>query len=48
MDSTNNDGWITLAELRNGAVFETRGGVRAVKSEYHYPYGGIECEAALY
>lgn len=35
--------WVTLAELRDGAIFETRTGVRAVKSEYHYPYGGIEC-----
>ena len=35
--------WIVLEELRPGAIFETRTGVRAVKSEYRYPYGGIEC-----
>lgn len=43
MDSTNDSGWTTLAELRPGAIFETRDGIRAVKSEYRYPSGGIEC-----
>lgn len=35
--------WTTLAELREGALFVTRKGVRAVKTEYRYPNGGIEC-----
>ena len=35
--------WTSLAELPNGALFETRAGVRAVKTEYLYPWGGIEC-----
>lgn len=37
------DRWITLRELREGAVFENRDGVRAVKSEYHYSNGQCEC-----
>lgn len=28
------DTWITLDQLRHGALFETRDGVRAVKTEY--------------
>lgn len=35
--------WIPLHQLPRGAVFETRCGTRAVKSEYRYPTGGIEC-----
>jgi hypothetical protein len=35
--------WVRLHALREGAVFETAEGIRAVKSEYHYPNGGIEC-----
>ena len=35
--------WVKLHELREGALFETRSGNRAVKSEYHYPWGGIQC-----
>lgn len=35
--------WTTLEALRKGAIFETRDGIRAVKSEYRYEYGGIEC-----
>lgn len=37
--------WTTLMELPNGAIFETRDGVRAVKSEYRYSneYPAIEC-----
>ena len=31
--SMSND-WMTLGELREGAIFETRDGIRAVKSEY--------------
>jgi hypothetical protein len=37
------EGWVPLQDLRDGAVFETQEGVRAVKSEYTYPYGGILC-----
>jgi hypothetical protein len=32
-----------MAALRPGAIFETRDGVRAVKSEYRYPNGGCMC-----
>ncbi len=35
--------WTTLGALREGAIFETRDGIRAVKSEYHYTNGGCEC-----
>lgn len=35
--------WVTLGNLRKGAIFETQKGVRAVKSEYRYPNGGCEC-----
>ncbi len=31
--------WITLEELRPGAIFETKNGIRAVKSEHIYYYG---------
>lgn len=34
--------WTTLRGLPVGAIFETRDGVRAVKTEYHYPNGNIE------
>lgn len=37
------DMWTTLHALPKGAVFETEHGIRAVKSEYRYPSGGIEC-----
>lgn len=30
------DEWVTIGELECGAVFETRDGIRAVKSEYRY------------
>lgn len=38
-------GWTTLMELPNGTIFETREGVRAVKSEYRYSneYPAIQC-----
>lgn len=29
-------GWLRLSSLRPGAVFKTRDGIMAVKSEYHY------------
>lgn len=32
--------WTTLEGLREGALFETRNGVRAVKSQYHYTSNG--------
>ena len=37
------EGWVVLDELRYGAVFETRDGIRAVKSESHYdpPLGTV-------
>lgn len=34
---------VTLFELRPGAIFVTRDGVRAVKTQYHYPNGQCEC-----
>lgn len=40
-------GWITLGELRQGAVFETKAGVRAMKTEYHTFNGGIQCDCYL-
>jgi hypothetical protein len=33
----------TLDALRRGAVFMTRDGIAAVKSEYHYPNGAPQC-----
>lgn len=44
--ATNNETkgeWTTLAELPEGAVFETESGTRAVKSEYHYDNGACKC-----
>lgn len=36
--------WITLHALRKGAIFETRDGIRAVKSEYWYSnYSAPQC-----
>lgn len=35
--------WVKLMDLADGAIFETGGGIRAVKSEYTYPNGGIQC-----
>lgn len=36
--------WLPLGELRCGAIFETRDGIHAVKSEYWYDNGGApEC-----
>lgn len=37
--------WTTIGALRNGAMFLTRDGVLAVKSEYTYPNGG--CQVTL-
>ena len=34
---------IHLKNLRNGALFITKDGIRAIKSEYHYPNGNSEC-----
>lgn len=34
--------WVPLSELRNGAIFETEEGIRAVKSEYRTD-GKIDC-----
>ena len=35
--------WTTLEMLQPGAVFKTRDGVLAVKSEYHMPNAQSEC-----
>ena len=35
--------WVRLEDLPNGAIFETRDGIKAVKSEYRYPRGAPEC-----
>lgn len=35
--------WIRLADLRLGAIFETKDGIRAVKTEYQRPRGGCQC-----
>lgn len=40
--------WTTLDELREGAVFETRDGTRAVKSEYRLIRSGCaSCSVAV-
>ncbi len=38
-------GWETLADLPEGAVFETKNGIRAIKIEHHYPDG--TCQSVL-
>ena len=35
--------WTTLGELQPGALFRTRAGILAVKSEYYYPNAQSEC-----
>lgn len=35
--------WMKLSELREGAVFTTESGVKAVKSEYHHPNNQCQC-----
>jgi hypothetical protein len=36
--------WVPLQDLRDGAIFETQSGIRAVKSGYHYSNAGaIQC-----
>lgn len=39
--------WTTLGELRPGAVFETRKGTKAVKSEYRYSNENLQFECIL-
>lgn len=39
--------WLTLDELRPGAVFETRDHVKAVKSEYKYGDSSTQWECIL-
>ena len=39
--------WIKLGELRNGAIFETRNGVRAMKTEYHTFNQESQCDCYL-
>jgi hypothetical protein len=35
--------WTVLSDLRNGAIFETRDGVIAVKTRYRSRLGAIDC-----
>ena len=39
--------WTTLEDLRPGAVFETRNGIRAVKSEYRYSNENPQAQCIL-
>lgn len=39
--------WTTLDKLRPGAVFVTRDGIKAVKSEYKYGDGSTQWECIL-
>jgi hypothetical protein len=39
--------WIPLADLRPGAVFTTKDGILAMKTEYSTFNGGIECDCYL-
>ena len=41
-----NKGFVRLRNLRNGAIFETKDGTKAVKSEYHYD-NGSQCQCVL-
>jgi len=38
-----NDEWTTLGALRDGAVFETESGIRAMKTEYISARGAVCC-----
>lgn len=40
-------GFVRLENLRNGAIFVTKDGIRAVKSEYRYSNENPECECVL-
>ena len=40
-------GYVRLINLRNGAIFETKDGIKAVKSEYRYSNENLECECIL-
>ena len=35
--------WIWLKTLRKGAIFETKDGIKAIKSEYAYDNGNPQC-----
>ncbi len=39
--------WTTLLKLRKGAIFETKNGVMAMKTEYHTFNGGTQCDCYL-
>ena len=39
--------WMPLGDLREGAVFETKGGVVAMKTEYSTFCGGTQCDCYL-
>lgn len=41
------DKWTTLEKLRKGALFQTKDGIVAVKSEYRYSNENLECECVL-
>lgn len=41
------DEWTALRDLREGAVFETRAGIRAVKTEYHTFNDETQCDCYL-
>ncbi len=42
-----NKGYVKLKNLRNGAIFITKDGICAVKSEYRYSNENLECECVL-
>lgn len=37
------DKWITLKLLPSGSLFETKNGIKAIKSEYYYQNGQCKC-----
>lgn len=39
----NANNWRELDRIPNGAIFETKKGIKAVKTRYHYPNGQWEC-----
>ena len=41
------DKWIPLGDLRKGAIFETKKGTRAMKTEYHTFAAGTQCDCYL-
>jgi len=39
--------WVSLHELREGAIFETKDGIKAMKTEYQTFNGGTQCDCYL-